>query len=213
MPDLPVMLKLAGRRCVIVGGGAVALRRARALLEAGAEVTVIAPRIGDELAGLAVRTHRRAYQDGDLAGAFLAVVATDDPAANRAAGQEAARLGVLCNRADDPEAGDLVVPAHVNIGLVTIVVGSGGISPRAAAVIRDQLAVQLDRDWSRLLEIVEPFRAELQQRVEPIERRRRALHELTDPAAMVELKEKGAEAFKAFCRRVVESAASEEPSV
>ena len=209
MLDFPAMLKIRGRRCVIIGGGAVALRRVISLIECGAKVTVIAPKINTEIQALPVHVELRGYRAGDLFGAFLAVIATDDPAVNAAAGAEAARLGVLVNRADEQEAGDLTVPAHVHIGPLTLCVGSGGISPRAAAVIRDQLAAAMDRDWARLLEIVEPFRAELMHKVSRIDQRRKAMHDLTDPRAMIELKEKGQAAFTEYCRRIVQRAAQD----
>src|SRR5216683_1369427 len=74
----PVELDFVGKLAVVVGGGAVALRRTRALVEAGALVTVIAPDVTSELAALPV-TLRRRYRDGDLAGAWLVHAATDDP--------------------------------------------------------------------------------------------------------------------------------------
>ena len=83
----PLFIDLTGRRAVVVGGGTVGLRRAEALRRFGAEVTVISPRLAGPLPG-AVHLPR-AYRDGDLAGAFLAVAATDDGAVNAAAGREA----------------------------------------------------------------------------------------------------------------------------
>lgn len=203
------MLKLHGRRCVIIGGGAVALRRATSLVEAGAKVVVIAPQVKTELEALPLHVELRGYREGDLVGAFLAVIATDNPQVNITAAAEAARLNVIVNRADDPEAGDLTVPAHAWVGPLTICVGSGGISPRASAVIRDQLVLSLDHDWARLLEIIEPFRNELQAKVDRIDLRRRAMHDLTDPRAMVELKEKGVSGFEHYCRKVVDRAVND----
>ena len=139
----PLFLDLTGRRAVVLGGGTVGLRRAAALARFGAEVTVIAPRLVRELPG--VRHLARRYQAGDLAGAFLAVAATDDPAVNAAAGREAQERGVLFNRSDCPEACGFFFPAICEGGGLTAgVVGDGSDHRRTAAAakrIRETLEV------------------------------------------------------------------------
>lgn len=139
----PLFLDLTGRRAVVLGGGTVGLRRAEALARFGAEVTVIAPRLVRELPG--VRHLTRRYQAGDLAGAFLAVAATDDPAVNAAAGREAQERGVLFNRSDCPEACGFFFPAICEGGGLTAgVVGDGSDHRRTAAAakrIRETLEV------------------------------------------------------------------------
>lgn len=213
MADLPVMLKVRGTRCVIVGGGAVARRRAAALLEAGASVTVIAPDIDDELAAMAmrgVRIERRGYAPGDLEGARLVVVATDDAALNERVAADA-RLpgagGALVNRADDPDAGDVTIPAHARHGPITLAVHTSGISAAAAATIRRELSQSLDADWPRLLETVAPYRRRLQEAVEDPADRKARLVRLTDAEAMRILKAQGIEALQRHCRTIVESEA------
>ena len=100
----PLMLDLTGRWAVVVGGGRVALRRAQALLAAGALVRVIAPRVDPALTSLELTVSRREYRDGDLAGAWLAHAATDDPAVNARVAADAQRLRIWCVRADDAAA-------------------------------------------------------------------------------------------------------------
>src|SRR5258706_911180 len=121
----PVELDLVGKLAVVVGGGAVALRRTRALVEAGALVTVIAPDVTSELAALPVTVGRRRYRDGDLAGAWLAHAATDDPAVNAAVAAEAERERIWCVRADDASASAARMPAIARHGDVTVPVTSG----------------------------------------------------------------------------------------
>ena len=89
----PLFLDLTGRRAVVLGGGTVGLRRAAALARFGAEVTVISPHLSGAREG--IRHFPRAYQAGDLAGAFLAVAAVNDPSVNAAAGREARARGIL----------------------------------------------------------------------------------------------------------------------
>ncbi len=138
----PLVLDLAGRRVAVVGGGRVALRRVRALLAAGAEVTVIAPRVDPELAGLAVTVRQRPYRDGDLAGAWLAQAATDDPAVNAAVAAEAERCRIWCVRADDAALSRAWTPAVARHGDITVAVTAGG-DPRRSGRLRSAIALTL----------------------------------------------------------------------
>ena len=127
----PLFIDLTGRRAVVVGGGTVGLRRAEVLCRFGAEVTVISPRLAGPLAG-AVHLPR-AYRDGDLAGAFLAVAATDDWAVNAAVGREARREGVVVTRSDCAADCDFFYPAiGAGAGLVAGFGGAGTDHRRTA---------------------------------------------------------------------------------
>jgi uroporphyrin-III C-methyltransferase / precorrin-2 dehydrogenase / sirohydrochlorin ferrochelatase len=150
MGAYPLVLDLTGRRAVVVGGGAVALRRARGLLEAGALVHVIASSVLPELATLGegdVVVHRRAYADGDLVGAWVAHACTDDPEVNTAVAAEAERRQVPCVRADAVSGGTARTPAVARSGDVLVAVATdpaGGADPGRARALRDALAVLLD---------------------------------------------------------------------
>lgn len=139
-------LRLAGRRVVVVGGGAVVQRRLPLLLEAGAEVTVIAPDLATGPAQLAehgrIVWERRGYRAGDLASAWYALVATDDARVNAAAAAEAEASRVFCVRADDATASSAWTPATAELDGVTIGVLAGG-DPRRAVRIRDRLVALL----------------------------------------------------------------------
>ncbi|MDP8950405.1 MAG: NAD(P)-dependent oxidoreductase, partial [Actinomycetota bacterium] len=107
----PIFLDLSGRRCVVVGGGEVANRKARKLLQARARVVVISPEIQPELESVAVEIHRRPYTEGDLEGAYLAFAATNVREVNAAVAREAQERGVLVNVADKPSEGDFALPS------------------------------------------------------------------------------------------------------
>ena len=113
----PLFVDLTGRPCVIVGGGAIAARRAEVLARFGGAVTVIAPTWRGGVSG--VRWERRTYRSGDLAGAFLAVAATDDRAVNRQVGEEARALGIPVSVADCREECSFFFPAVCEGGGVT----------------------------------------------------------------------------------------------
>ena len=136
----PVSLRLAGRRVVVVGGGTVALRRVAGLRAAGADVLVVAPELSTSLADLAARglitAHRSHYQVSDLAGAWLVLACTDQPAVNAAVAADAERLRVWCVRADDAEASAAWTPAVGRTLEATIAVNAAR-NPRRAATLRD----------------------------------------------------------------------------
>ncbi|NUR71084.1 MAG: uroporphyrinogen-III C-methyltransferase [Hamadaea sp.] len=140
----PLGLRLEGRRVVVVGGGAIATRRIPALLEAGADVLVVAPVLTPALQGLAGRFEWRArlFEPSDLDGAWLVHVAVDDPAAAAEVSAVAEELRVFCVRADDRHAATAWTPAVTRHGQVTVAVLGGG-SPRLSMSVRDRIATLL----------------------------------------------------------------------
>jgi uroporphyrin-III C-methyltransferase/precorrin-2 dehydrogenase/sirohydrochlorin ferrochelatase len=138
----PVALELTGRRVVVVGGGTVAARRARGLLDAGADVLLIAPRVSPEVDRLGVAVIRRGYQDGDLAQAWLVQACTDDPAVNAAVAAEAESLRIPCVRADLAAGGSARTPAVARSGPVTVAVTAG--DPATSREISAAVAALLD---------------------------------------------------------------------
>jgi uroporphyrin-III C-methyltransferase/precorrin-2 dehydrogenase/sirohydrochlorin ferrochelatase len=143
MTGLPLLLDLTGRRVVVVGGGAVAVRRVRSLLESGAVVVVIAPEPSAELATQPVELHRRRYRAGDLLAAWLAVAATDDAAVNAAVATEADAARIFCVRADLAAGGSARVPAVHRSGQLTVAVNAGD-DPRRAVELRNLIAAALE---------------------------------------------------------------------
>lgn len=131
----PLFLDLNGKRAVVIGGGAVGLRRARVLRDFGAQVVVISPEFAEPLPGV-VRLVRR-YRPGDLQGAFLAVAAANDRETNRAVGAEAKALGILFNAADCQEECGFFFPAICTCGsLVAGLAGDGGNHKKTAEAAR-----------------------------------------------------------------------------
>src|SRR6185503_20457852 len=133
---------LHGRRVLVVGGGTVASRRVPALLDAGAEVVLVAPQVTTALRALAdagrVRWEQRAVEAADLDGAWLVQVAVDDEAAAAMVSEEAERRRIFCVRADDRHAATAWTPAVTRHGPVTVAVTAGG-DPRRAMAVRDAI--------------------------------------------------------------------------
>jgi uroporphyrin-III C-methyltransferase / precorrin-2 dehydrogenase / sirohydrochlorin ferrochelatase len=135
-------LALRGRRAVVIGGGKVALRRARGLLDAGANVVVIAPEVDPGLAALPVTVLRREYRDGDLAAAWLAHAASGDPDVNARVAAEADRNRIWCVRADDASASAAWTPAVARHDDVAVAITAGG-DPRRAQRLRAAVEMAL----------------------------------------------------------------------
>ncbi|WP_042364362.1 uroporphyrinogen-III C-methyltransferase [Streptacidiphilus neutrinimicus] len=148
-PPYPVGLRLAGRRVVVIGGGVVAQRRLPALLSAGADVVVVSPETTPAVQAMAdageLRWEQRAYQDGDLADAWYAMVATSDPATNAAAAAEAEAQRIFCARSDDAAASSAWTPASGREEGTVVAVLSG--DPRRSVALRDAIVGGL-RDGS-----------------------------------------------------------------
>jgi len=148
----PIFLDLSGRRCVVVGGGEVAGRKARKLLQARARVVVISPEMGAELESVAVEVHRRPYREGDLEGAYLAFAATDSREVNAAVAREARERGIPVNVADRPSDGDFALPSTLRRGALQVAVSTGGASPTLARRIRDELEEVFGPEWAGVVE-------------------------------------------------------------
>ncbi|MFF5425024.1 MULTISPECIES: uroporphyrinogen-III C-methyltransferase [unclassified Streptomyces] len=149
-PAYPVGLRLAGRRVVVLGGGQVAQRRLPALIAAGADITLVSPSATPSVEAMAeageITWVKRRYEDGDLAEAWYALVATTDPASNAAASAEAERRRIWCVRSDDAEAASAWTPATGRCEGVTVAVLTGH-DPRRSAAVRDAVLEGL-RDGS-----------------------------------------------------------------
>ena len=163
----PIVLDLTGRPCLVVGGGAIALRKVSALVEAGARVTVVSPWLTPALLRLAteapLRWRPREYAAGDAAGFVLVMVATDDRAVNAAVAAECRERGIWVNCADDPERCDFILPSVLRRGAVTVAVSTGGASPTMARLVREELDALLPWDVAPLTEVVASVRSALSE--------------------------------------------------
>ncbi|HEY8998563.1 MAG TPA: bifunctional precorrin-2 dehydrogenase/sirohydrochlorin ferrochelatase [Edaphobacter sp.] len=182
MSLFPIFLKLTGRPCVVIGAGHLAESKIASLRAAEASVTVIAPEANEAIGELAATGEitflRRPYQEGDLAGAFLVVAATNVPAVNRAVFAEATATGVLCNAVDDPPFCDFYFPSVVRRGDLQIAISTAGNSPALAQQLRKELNEQLPLDLGNWLSDLGNLRREVVA-AEPLnEQRRLILHEL-----------------------------------
>jgi len=200
MEFYPAFIRLAGRRAVVVGGGAVAERKALTLLEAGADVAVVSPGLTPGLGKLAeagrIAHVRRDYRAGDLKDAAVAVAATDDPETNLEAAREAGTLGILFNCASPPGAGNFIVPSSIERGGLTVAISTGGTCPALSKKLRIEIESFLGREYGPLLAFLDEARALIKERVPDQARRAEILSALVESDAAELFKTKDAETAK-----------------
>jgi precorrin-2 dehydrogenase/sirohydrochlorin ferrochelatase len=144
--SLAAILDLHGAPALVVGGGAVGLRRARTLLEAGLRVTVVAPEPHADFAGVPVQVERRPYAPDDVRGMRVVVVATDNAEVNDSVTADARAEGALVNHAGDAARGDLRFPAVIRRGAVQVAVSTGRELPMLAQALGERIAALLPDD-------------------------------------------------------------------
>lgn len=162
MSYYPINIRIADRLCLVIGGGSVALRKVKGLLQAGARVRVISPEVEPELQRMSelqeIEWLEREYVEGDLRGAFLAFAVTDNSAVQDIIMTEAERSAVLLNSADDPQRSDFHVPAHFRRGKMLITVSTGGGSPALAKRIREQLEDNIVPEYEAVVDLLSLIR-------------------------------------------------------
>ncbi len=182
MSLFPIFMKLTGRRCLVVGAGSIAEGKIESMIEAEAEVTVVATRVNARVFQFAdhgvLRLEQREFVPSDLDGMFLAVAGTDVPEVNRAVFAEAQQRGILVNAVDDPPYCDYYFPSIVRRGDLQIAISTAGESPALAQQLRKELNQQLPLDLGPWLMELGRLRREVLQ-MEPLgEPRKSLLHQL-----------------------------------
>jgi precorrin-2 dehydrogenase/sirohydrochlorin ferrochelatase len=165
MRYFPINLDIRGRPVVVVGGGAVAARKCSALLEAGANITVIAPAFDAQLRAMhdqrKITCLTRQFARGDLAGAYLVFAVTDNDTVNQAVAEEARDHAILADVADAPDQGAFTMPASVRRGKLLLTVSTGGASPALARRIREELEERYGTEYATALELLARLREKL----------------------------------------------------
>lgn len=161
----PIFLDVRHRHCLVVGGGSVGVRKAVTLLDCGAAVTVVSPRISDKLTELSQNEsliiEKRPFKLSDLKDKFLVIGATDNQELNRQIHAESERLDILCNIADQPEECNFILPSIVKKGDLVIAISTSGKSPAFAKKLRKDLEKQLGNEYAAFLELMGAIRKKL----------------------------------------------------
>lgn len=163
----PIFFNTQGKKCVVIGGGNVALRKIKSLLECRADITVISPKPRPEISKLSeertIRLIERDYKASDLKDAVIAVVCTDTKKVNRKAADEARKAGALVNVADDPQRSDFIIPSFFRRGSLTLAVSTSGVSPALAKKIRAKLEKSFGAEYASLLSLIGEVRSAIKR--------------------------------------------------
>jgi precorrin-2 dehydrogenase/sirohydrochlorin ferrochelatase len=165
----PVFVELQGKRCVVVGGGGIAERKVRTLLEHGAEVVVISPKLSTGLSSLKkkglIEHQRRGFRKGDSKGGLLVFAATDSAKVNKTVAGDAARRSGLVNVVDTPELCSFIVPSIVRRGALSIAISTSGKSPALSKAIRKLLEGELSKELENHVSSLGKLREDLRKKI------------------------------------------------
>lgn len=174
----PVFIELECERCLVVGGGSVASRKALTLADFGAQVQVVSPRIDDSLFNdPRIELAKREFVDSDVDGMSIVVAATDCLAVNRHVSEVCRAKNVQVNVVDDPANCTFIFPAIVRRGPFTVAVSSGGKCPVAAKLVRDNVGRSLDDDFLMAVERLGDERERLKKEYPDPQKRKRMYEE------------------------------------
>jgi uroporphyrin-III C-methyltransferase/precorrin-2 dehydrogenase/sirohydrochlorin ferrochelatase len=178
----PIFVKLAGRRCLVVGAGTVGQAKIQSLLDAGAQVHVVAPHgtatVTEWAQSGALSWEVREFQSSDLEATFLVIAATNSTATNAVIHQEAQQRNIMCNSVDDPENCDFYYGSVVRRGDLQIAISTAGKSPALAQRLRQDLEKRIGPEYTAWVDELGAQREKLfAQSIDP-EERKRLLHEL-----------------------------------
>lgn len=184
----PVFLKLEGKSVLLVGGGEVAFRKARALIESRCNLFVVAkglaPSFKAWLEQNRVEWEERPYRNGEAADYLLVISATDDPETNRRVFEDASRAERLCNVADQPHYCSLFVPSVLKRGMLQIAISTGGTCPAVAKSLRLELDTAVPVQYGPLLEKMAVFREHLKHALPTPSARKQALRNVLESEAV-----------------------------
>ncbi|QLF91816.1 uroporphyrinogen-III C-methyltransferase [Pseudomonas sp. ABC1] len=172
MEFLPLFHNLKGRAVLIVGGGTIALRKARLIAQSGAVLHVVAPQIEPELEALAEHCRPRAYQASDLNGMSLIVACTNDLKVNAQVSHDAQALGIPVNVVDAPALCSAIFPAIVDRSPLIVAVSSGGDAPVLARLVRARIETWIPAAYGRLAGLAKRFRSTVKERLQDARQRR-----------------------------------------
>lgn len=165
MPYFPFFVDIEGRRCLIVGGGRIALHKIKKLLPFSPEIRVVSPEICGEISRIpGLILEQREFKPGDLDGAFFVIAATDRPEVNSEVSRLCRERGILCNAVDSPADCSFYFPALAQRGDITVGVSTSGKSPLIAAKLRSEAEELLTSELAEICALMGELRPEVRER-------------------------------------------------
>lgn len=176
MDFLPIFMNVRGASCLVVGGGEVAARKVRLLLEAGARIRLVSPVLCDEMSRLVaendIHLRSQGFSESDLDEVTLVIAATDDKMVNQLVSSESKKRGLPVNVVDAPELCTFVVPSIIDRSPIVVAVSSGGASPVLARLLRSRLETVIPASYGMLAELVGGFRDRVKAKFASLSERR-----------------------------------------
>jgi precorrin-2 dehydrogenase/sirohydrochlorin ferrochelatase len=207
MAKYPIFLELGGRRAVVIGGGAVAVRKAQVLLAAGARLIVVAEHVDDMLTALCTGSDaeliRSRYSKNYLAGAVLVIAATNNREINKQIYKDCQELEVLCNVVDDPELCDFFVPAVVKRGDLQIAISTEGYCPAYAGHLRKKLEQIFTNKHGEFLAELDTLRKRIIKDVQDPADRKAILGQLVADKSFEYFAENGPAEWQAYADKLI----------
>jgi precorrin-2 dehydrogenase/sirohydrochlorin ferrochelatase len=207
MAKYPIFLELSGRRAVVIGGGAVAVRKAQSLLDASARLVIVAEHMYDMLTALCARSGaelvKSKYSKNYLSGAVLAIAATNNRQLNKQIYKDCQELEILCNVVDDPELCDFFVPAVVKRGGLQIAIGTEGHCPAYAGHLRKKLEGTFSDKHGQFLAELETLRKRIIKKIPNPADRKGLLGKLVEDKSFEYFVENGPAKWHAFVDRLI----------
>ncbi|UMZ73203.1 precorrin-2 dehydrogenase/sirohydrochlorin ferrochelatase family protein [Natranaerofaba carboxydovora] len=183
----PAMLDLKEKECVVIGGGKVAIRKVKTLLNSFAKVKVISPSICSEMAEMLNHNSKKQfhwlqkkYEKNDLSGAFMVFACTDDSSINKTISRDARSKGLIVNCVNPPEESNFIVPASINNGDLTISVSTGGASPALSKKLKEKIQQEFVSGWDKYIELLKYCRQEIKNQVNDENKRKDIYYEILE---------------------------------
>lgn len=200
----PIYLDIRDKKCVVVGGGGVAYRKAVSLKEAGAQVVVISPDFSEDfLKEESMTMLRQKYEERCLEGATLIIAATNDKEINQRVWEEARRHGLLVNVVDQPELCNFIVPSVVNRGELQISISTGGASPAFARRTRQELENHFGPEYGEFIELLSRMRSEARSQISDGAERQKLMERLASPDMLDMVRTKGTKETEKEMRKII----------
>ncbi len=210
----PAFLDLREREVLVVGGGKVAERKVKTLLEVGARVRVVSLDLTPALAEMAalgqIAYRAGEFEDADLEGVWLVIGATNDPRANQRVAEAAARHRLFCNIVDVPALCSFLVPALIERGDVLIAISTSGQSPALAQRLKREIEMMIGPEYGRLAELLGRLRAFVKQKIPDAERRADIFHRLVQSDLPERLRAENPSNVERHARQLIERWIEEE---
>lgn len=200
----PIHLNVTGKKCVIIGGGKVAYRKACSLKKSGADVVVVSPEVCSEMVneeGLVLI--KEVYEECFLDGALLVIAATDNEAINKKVTLDAEKRNIIVNVVDYPERCSFIVPSTINRGDLCISISTGGASPAVAKRIREELEAVFGKEYEEYLDLLTKMRTLAMSTVEDSVKRREILQRLAEKDIFDAVKDEGVKSAEAKMRDII----------